>query len=387
MKTPTLFFLLGLLPAAALPDAPPAKFRAETIDAKLGIGYGVAISDVDGDGKPDILLADAKEAVWYHNPGWEKHPLTGKLTDKDNVCIAARDINADGKAEVALGAEWNPGDTLNSGAVFTLKPPADRTQPWEPVRQHHEPTVHRMNWVHTAGRDFLAVLPLHGKGNKDGAGDGIRFLGYQPSKADGEWSDFLIHQGFHMAHNFQPLVWNPGDISESLLVAEKEGVHLLTQAGETWTATRLTDHGSGEVRLGKSPDGRRFIATVEPMHGNQVVIYPEREKAFATRIVADDTLNQGHALVTGDFLGTGSDQVVAGWREPTKDGGKVGIRLYVPISDDGGIWKLHATIDDNTMACEDMKAADLNGDGKPELIAAGRTTKNLIIYWNDAGKP
>ena len=190
-----------------------------------------------------------------------------------------------------------------------------------------------------------------------------------------------------MAHNFQPVLWNPADTGESLLVAEKEGVHLLARSGENWTATRLTDHGSGEVRLGKSPDGSRFIATVEPMHGNTVAIYPEREKAFFTRIVADDMLNQGHALVTGDFLGTGSDQVIAGWREPTKDAKKVGLRLYVPTTADGGNWKFHATIDDNTMACEDLKAADLNNDGKPDLIASGRATKNLVIYWNETGKP
>jgi hypothetical protein len=35
------------------------------------------------------------------------------------------------------------------------------------------------------------------------------------------------------------------------------------------------------------------------------------------------------------------------------------------------------------MACEDFKVADLNGDGKPDIIAAGRATKNLIVYWNE----
>jgi hypothetical protein len=32
------------------------------------------------------------------------------------------------------------------------------------------------------------------------------------------------------------------------------------------------------------------------------------------------------------------------------------------------------------MACEDLKVADLDGDGKPEIIAAGRATKNVVIY-------
>lgn len=360
-----------------------------TIDDKLGIGYGVSISDVDGDGKPDIVLADAKETDWYRNPGWEKHKMTGNLTEKDHVCIVAGDIDGDGKAEVAAGGNWEPSDTVNSGAVFSLHPPTDPTQLWQSKEQHREPTAHRMNWVRGAdGRSFLAILPLHGLGNKNGEGEGIKFLGYWPSKDPAaEWKTFLIHQGFHMAHNFQAVTWNPGDKGESLLVAEKEGVHLLAQSGETWSATRLTNQGAGEVKLGKLPDGKRFIATVEPMHGNQLAIYPEREKAFATRVVADDTLNQGHAVATGDFLGTGSDQIAVGWREPTKDGKKVGIRLYVPTSDDGGNWKLHATIADNTMACEDMKTADLDGDGKLDIIASGRATKNLVIYWNETGKP
>jgi hypothetical protein len=34
------------------------------------------------------------------------------------------------------------------------------------------------------------------------------------------------------------------------------------------------------------------------------------------------------------------------------------------------------------MACEDLKTGDLDGDGRPEIIAAGRSTKNLKIYWN-----
>ncbi|RYD34333.1 MAG: VCBS repeat-containing protein [Verrucomicrobiaceae bacterium] len=388
MKTPALLFLL-ILPASALPEAPAAKFRAVTVDADLKIGYGVAISYVDGDGKPDIILSDAGETVWYKNPGWEKHRITGKLTEQDHVCVAARDINADGKAELAVGAEWNPGDTLKSGAVFSLSPPEDRTAVWQATPQHREPTVHRMNWVHDKGNQhFLAVLPLHGCGNKNGEGEGIRFLGYRPEKEPAkDWQTFLIHQGFHVAHNFQPVLWNPSDDGESLLVAEKEGVHLLSRSGEAWSASRLTRKGSGEVRLGKLPDGSRFIATVEPMHGTDVAIYPERDKAFPTRVVADSTLNQGHALVTADFLGTGSDQVAAGWREPGKDAGKVGIRLYVPTSVDGSGWKLHAIVDDNTIACEDMKSADLNNDGKPDIIASGRTTRNLVIYWNETGKP
>ena len=111
------------------------------------------------------------------------------------------------------------------------------------------------------------------------------------------------------------------------------------------------------------------------MHGNAVVVYDSDKK----RTVLDERLNQGHGLVCGQFLGGPRQQVVAGWREKDAEG-KVGIRMYVW---ENAQWSAHS-IDDNTMACEDIKAADLNGDGKLDLIASGRATKNVVVYWNES---
>jgi hypothetical protein len=112
------------------------------------------------------------------------------------------------------------------------------------------------------------------------------------------------------------------------------------------------------------------------MHGTAVAVYSLGKTT--TRQVLDENVKEGHALATADLLGLGQDQVVAGWRQPNNEN-KVGVKIYVPGNNNQwqSFW-----VDENTMATEDLQVTDLNADGKPDIIAAGRATKNLKIYWN-----
>ena len=384
-----IFFIQWWLPFFA-PPAP--QFREQVIDSAVSIGYGVSLGDVDGDGKPDILLADKKQIVWYRNGDWKRRVMAENLTEHDNVCIAAQDVNGDGKVEVAVGAQWNPSETSNadqSGAVFYLKRPVDPEQLWEPVRLPHEPTTHRMKWVKSAtGQYYLVVLPLHGRGNKAGEGEGVKILAYEyQANENGQWKTYILDSAMHLTHNFDFEGAN-NEKQSGLYVAGKEGVRFietdfLKQAEGKAAAIRGMDQGAGEVRVGNLTADKNFIATIEPMHGTAVVIYFEDDNN-AKRVVLDNDVKEGHALAVADFLGAGSDQVVAGWRSPDKEG-KVGVKLYMKTDADGMQWQSH-WIDDNGMACEDIQVMDLNGDGKPDIVASGRATKNLKIYWNTSGQ-
>ena len=377
----------ALFPLVALGAQP--KFKAVEIDKEIQIGYGIAAADVNGDKKLDLVLADKAQIVWYENPSWKKHVIAEKLTQRDHVCIAAADINGDGKAEIAVGAEWNPGDTVNSGAVFYLVPPDDRTQKWEPIKLPHEPTVHRMRWVKNAdGRFDLVVVPLHGRGNNAKAeGAGVKILAYKmPADPKQPWKTELLDETLHKTHNFDP-VQVDRDPAEEMYVVAREGLFMLNGRELSLLGTNTID-GAGEVRAGKVAGRQAFVATVEPMHGNTLAVYTaplatEHADAKWHRTVLDESLIDGHALACADLIGQGRDQIVVGWRAMNRPGAKVGIRLFT--SDDDSLRKwTPAIVDDGGMACEDLILADLNGDGKLDIAAAGRATKNVKVYLNES---
>ena len=105
---------------------------------------------------------------------------------------------------------------------------------------------------------------------------------------------------------------------------------------------------------------------------------------FWKRQLLDDTLKEGHALACGDLVGNGADQIVIGWRNRNA-AGKVGVKIFTAVDRKGEYWA-QESVDDNGMACEDLCLADLNGDGRLDIIASGRATKNLKIYFNEGTK-
>lgn len=349
------------------------SFKSQIVDANIQIGYGLAIGDVDGDAKLDILLADKKQFVWYSNPDWQRYVMIDSLTDRDNVCIAARDINGDGKVEVAVGAQWNPGESSDkekSGSVHYLIRPEDPRELWEAIPLYHEPTVHRMRWVKGADSYQLVVLPLHGIGNVKGEGSAVNVLSYEvPQNPRDIWKHHVINSGLHMTHNMD--IISKGE-EETLILGGKEGAADFQLNQNTVPLKFIESHGFGEIRHSEN-----WLSGIQPIHGNELVIYGPDEK----RKVLTDSLKEGHALAWGDFLDAGFDQLVVGWRGENEQK-EVGIKLFIPSDKNWTSWR-SVWVDKNGMACEDLKVADLNGDGQLDIVAAGRSTHNLKVYWNE----
>ena len=387
-KLPFVFLILltGYVSADTIPEF---RWNAAEID-QIQIGYGIQLSDVNGDGKTDIVLADKKTFQWYEAPAWTKHLIAKDLTQRDNVCITARDIDGDGRCEIAVGGQWNYRESVKDGAVFYLVPPKetgadDRTGLWSAIRLHNEPSTHRMHWVRTSSDGYqLIVKPLRGKGSVDGDGPGLKVLAYtKPDNPSDPWTYEVVCDFLHLSHNFHPVNWDD-DPEEELIIAAKEGVWHFDKQKDGWKSRQLTDRFAGEIRDGKLPGGKRFIATVEPKHGQRCAVYvePDREGELWTPLqVLSDELKDGHAVACDDFLGVGSDQIVVGWRA-MNDPGVPGIKMFTPLDDEGSKWR-DTRVSGEKVAVEDIKAADLNGDGKVDIVAAARQTKNLVVFFND----
>lgn len=252
-----------------------------------------------------------------------------------------------------------------------------------------------MRWASVGNGHYqLIVVPLHGLGNKNGEGRGVRIWGYEfPKNPHSSWKRYLVDSTMHLTHNFE--IWEDGSAT-GLIVAGKEGGRIFEWQKNKWKPIEDESANNALPLLTKGVDGigeiRRLdngksIATIQPMHGNLLQV----ENGFYSfrkprKLVNDkeidvltDMFSQGHALVCGDFLGIGSDQIVAGWRNPNADK-KVGVRLFKP-KEEGNI-EGYPLDDSVRMACEDLQAADLDGDGDLDLIASGRATLNVLIYWN-----
>ncbi len=378
-------------------------FRPQEIEKGLKVGYAVLLVDVDGDGKKDIVVVDTTRVVWYQNPTWKRRVIIENQTKPDNVCIAAYDIDGDDQLDFALGAQWNPGNTKSGGTLQWLKRGKTLDDKWTVYPIDTEPTLHRIRFADLDGdgKAELIAGPLFGKDssatNNHVDGVPLRVIAYRIPKdpTRDRWVPEVIDQSLHVMHNFWPIPSATGK-GMDILTASYEGVNLLTRdAAGKWSRRQLGagnqenpkgKRGASEIKMGKLKSGKKVIATIEPWHGDQVVVYtePDEPGKLWGRHVIDRELRWGHAVSFADLDGDGGDELVIGVRDDLskKPGERRGVRIYKALDERGARWARHV-VEDGGVAVEDLAVADLNGDGRVDIVAVGRQTFNARIYWNE----
>lgn len=368
--------------AASMPDE-ASPFEVRDIDPAVGrVCYALALADVDGDGDDDIVAITENRVIWYSQPEWTPHVILQDQTPADNVCIAPHDIDGDGIIDFAIGAGWT-----KSGTVHWIRRSPDPTALWEVHSVGEETSVHRMRWadVLNSGRPQLVVSPLNAS-----QGNGVRLLAFEvplhPTKE--RWAATVLNSELNRMHNHWHTDLDADGVIDTI-TASREGLTWIRREATEWTSVRLSEgitgsedanqNGAGEVRIGRLAGGRRFLAAVEPMHGDHltVCLEPEQPGALWERHVVAAGFRRGHALGIADFDGDGSDDIAFGHSDTPETFG-----VLVFLSDGKGTEWRKLVVDEGGMAAEDLVVGDLNGDGRPDIVAGGRGTHNVRLYIN-----
>lgn len=381
-------------------------FESITIDDRPGkVVYAVTVVDLNGNGRQDIVAITEDKVLWYAAPNWEKHVIFEGLIEPDHVCIAAHDIDGDGQMDLAIGAGW----PRNGGTIQWLRQGEDPTDLWTMHPIAAIPWTHRMQFANVLGREDqrpqLVVSPLNAAEGE--AGVPLTAFVIPEDPMNDRWPPVILSHDLNRLHNHRclPARWLnlPGVDEEQMvtLTASQEGVHVIypdpkpnrdagtdqnnlgfpfrqDRLAEGISGDRPEEMGAGEIRVGKLINGTPFLATIEPMHGHQAVVYllDRRHPHVNERIVLTDRLRGGHAIWAADMDKDGDHEVIVGWREPNPD---VGISIFNRAGN--GKW-VRQDLDLGGVAVEDLAVADLDVNGHLDIVAGGRATQNIKLYLN-----
>ena len=308
----------------------------------LTVEAGGAVHDIDGDGWPDLVFGGDWQSNcvwWWRNPGenwqsaarWERHTIkkSGKTQHHDQ-CIA--DFKGLGKPQVAY---WNQG----ASTLFVADIPSH-------PRQLDEWPADRVFTGHA------------------GEGPGKYAEGMSSCDIDGDGRPEILAGNYMFSY-------------------EKNG---------NWRATRIGDIG-GLIFAGRFiKDSRHPQVVIAPGDGSGPVKWyecngnPAQTQSWVGHDLVGRALIHPHSLQVGDVNGDGNLDIfvaeMAKWTESRKDPDNPKAQAFLFYGDGKGHFR--KTIFQTGMEFHEARVADLNGDGKLDILSKPYNweTPRLDIWLN-----
>ena len=392
--------LAALALAVSLSGAPaagPVRFAAHDIDANFRGGYAVDVADFNKDGKPDVIANSlaVNEVAWYENPGWARHIVVADARQVVNQ--AMHDVDKDGVPEIAFQSGFAMVPGKSEGLNWLARHQGDPRQPWKVEKVDSFPTSHHVAWADFDGdgTEELVNAPLIGAKGLAPTYDQDKASVFWYSPKD--WTRHVITEDIPgIIHRVRVAKWD-GNSRDQLLVASFEGIAVyratgsgaamkfekqLLSAGHAEKAPRL---GASDVGVGRQ-DGQKFFASVEPWHGNEVVVYTEKGGQWQRRVIFDKVAS-GHEVAVLDLNGDGRDDVVANdnsrpsQNNPNAPIGGVHV-FYAPDDAATGTWQYQRI--EESSAMNGCVGVDINGDRRRDLLCTGGS--GAIRWYENLGK-
>lgn len=395
-------------------------------------GEGLAVADIDGDGRPDIVI----DRIWLQNPHghtgaaeWRTHTYS-RSWKWPHVTVAIGDVNGDGRADIVLAPAEGAGSRYR---ISWFEAPRDRSAEWpEHVVDAGVETVHhfvgvadfdkdgRMDitsaMMHQgtppaevkvylnlgAGRDWskqvLATTGSHNMRIVDIDGDG------DPDLFGANWDGKNQSPELWINGTCRPGVgcpcWRRHEIDRErpgkavfIHAADLDGDgHLDLAAGSWWYRNPGTATGSWERRaIGEPAWDAVWLADLDGDGDIDVLATAWREAKPDARFVFAENLGGGKFRIrkdlpagAGDFLqgvavsrfkDGGSRQAALSWHKAGQ-----GIELLtIPQRPATDAWSIERISD--LSQDEAVSAGDIDRDGRVDLVLGTRWLRNTPSGW------
>jgi hypothetical protein len=392
-----LWLALLLVPLAALPAVPADKdadkaatditWKKIVVDRKFR-SEGVAIADVNKDGKMDVLTGE----WWFEAPDWKPHAIRkGAVEDytkcmenvySNSFCCWVEDFNGDGWPDLlVIGFPGKP--------CHWYENPQGKDEPW---KEHMV--------ADSACNETPQYVDLFGNGKR------VLVMGYRDKQmvwlAPGKdptqpWEVHPISDpskpaagSGHFTHGLGVGDIN-GDKRLDVLVADGwyEQPEKVGDAPWTFHPAKLSDSPSDMYAFDMDGDGKADVLS-SSAHGFGIWWYQQKPGKDGPTFVKHDLfpklVSQTHALHFVDINGDGQKDLVTGkrwwahgahgdadptspaklyWFEAKRD--KDGITTFTPHE-----------IDDDSGVGTQFTVADFNGDGFPDVIVSNK--KGTFVF-------
>lgn len=396
LATVTLGLVL-LVPAGADPGVAAEKISwKKTVLDKTFWGEGVAIADVNKDGKIDVLVGD----VWYEAPDWKRHeirpcPKEGydpKIYSK-SFCCWAEDLNGDGYPDLIVVP-------FPGAPMYWYENPRGKEGHW---KEH-------LLW-HSSCNETPQYVDLFQKGKR------VLIMGFQPKDKNpdgnqGQMAYFTPAKDPNAVWEMHPISAPSPDeknpvpgtfrFSHGLGVGDVNGDGRLDvictggwweqpakEDGKPWAfhPANLGVNSADIYAYDVDGDGKAdLLCSCAHQFGIwQFLQKPGKEHpVFVKQDLFPDLLSETHALNFVDINGDGLKDLVTGKRwwshgrnEPGSD--KPAMLYWFEAKKKGGITTFTPHVIDNDSGVgTQFVTADFNGDGLPDVVVSNK--KGVFIF-------